>query len=595
MSALTGIFLGLLAVVVAFGFIIFIHEMGHFLTARAVDIRCPQFAIGFGPQLFGFRWRGTNFAVRLFPLGGYVLMNGEEPSAREEDPWAAAVAHYLGGESFPATPEQLLRRLEATPESERNLAWRDVYDQVAYAKAKTFPDLRAVEGNFHDRSIPARILVISGGVLMNFLATIVILWSLAPLVGVGSFFRDWAPVISQVEAGWPAAEAGVQSGDRILAVDGRSTETFPEAFEAIGQHAAKPTQVTLKKRDGREVTETITPLLAIGGDRFRVDESGTLWLHDSTQHKAMVGKKVVTPSLAALLDSVRATGVKTFDVIFEGQSQPTTFTLGENFTGPRGQVGILFGVSDIRFERDLTVRIDSVAPDSPAAKAGVEAGDNLALVGSYTLIPMRMTLQEGLPGFGSLAKDALQAHARLQGRQQLELGVFQGEELRMVTIASERPVTSLEELGISLAPQTMGDRLAAPFTMITSMLRSPYDILSMWFNKQATGKEIVESMQGPVGIMTLIYQLRDNGIFQFLFFIALLNAAIGAFNLLPFPALDGARLIFLFIAALRGGRQVDPDKEAKVHLLGLMILLCFVVVVTFGDIKRLLASHVFVL
>jgi regulator of sigma E protease len=131
--------------------------------------------------------------------------------------------------------------------------------------------------------------------------------------------------------------------------------------------------------------------------------------------------------------------------------------------------------------------------------------------------------------------------------------------------------------------------------MIGTLLRSPYDILSMWLNKQATGKEIVENMQGPVGIMTLIYQLRDNGLLQFLFFIALLNAAIGAFNLLPFPALDGARLVFLFIAALRGGRQVDPEKEAKVHLLGLMVLLCFVVVVTFGDIKRLIASHVFVM
>ena len=70
---------GSLIIVFAFGFIIFIHELGHFLTARAVDIRCPQFAIGFGPSLFSFRWRGTNFAVRAFPFGEYVLMNGEEP------------------------------------------------------------------------------------------------------------------------------------------------------------------------------------------------------------------------------------------------------------------------------------------------------------------------------------------------------------------------------------------------------------------------------------------------------------------------------------------------------------------------------------
>lgn len=595
MSALTGIFLGIMAVVVAFGFIIFIHEMGHFLTARAVDIRCPQFAIGFGPQLFGFRWRGTNFAVRLFPLGGYVLMNGEEPGAREEDPWSAAVAHYLGEETFPASPEQLLQRLNLVPESERNEAWRDVHDQVAYARTKTFPDLRSVEGNFHDRSIPARILVISGGVLMNFLATIVILWSLAPLVGVGSFFRDWAPVISQVEAGWPAEKAGVQSGDRILSIAGQSTETFPEAFEAIGRRPAETTTVTLRKRDGREVTETITPLLAVGSTRFRLDEQNRLVLADASEHKEMIGKVVVSPDLSRLLEAVKQTGLTSFEVTFQGESGPTVFGLSKSYTGPRGQIGILFGVSDIRFENKLTVRVDKVQSGSPAEKAGVQVDDNIALVGGYALIPMRMTLQEGLPGFGSLADPALKAHSRLEGAKKLELSVFQGEQLRTLTIESDSPVTNLEELGISLAPQAIQDKLMAPFRMIGGMLRSPYEILSMWFNKQATGKEIVESMQGPVGIMTLIYQLRDNGILQFLFFIALLNAAIGAFNLLPFPALDGARLVFLFIAALRGGRQVDPDKEAKVHLLGLMLLLCFVVVVTFGDIKRLLASHVFVM
>jgi regulator of sigma E protease len=162
-------------------------------------------------------------------------------------------------------------------------------------------------------------------------------------------------------------------------------------------------------------------------------------------------------------------------------------------------------------------------------------------------------------------------------------------------VADGSGIVSVDQLGVALAPLTVEDKLKAPFVMIANLLRSPYDILSMWLNKQATGKEIVENMQGPVGIMTLIYQLRDNGLLQFLFFIALLNAAIGAFNLLPFPALDGARLVFLFIAALRGGRQVDPEKEAKVHLLGLLVLLCFVVVVTFGDIKRLIASHVFVM
>jgi membrane-associated protease RseP (regulator of RpoE activity) len=586
---MTGYFLGILAVVVAFGFIIFIHEMGHFLTARAVDIRCPQFAIGFGPQLFGFRWRGTNFAVRLFPLGGYVLMNGEEPGSREEDPWSAAVAHYLGQESFPATPEQLLKRMDTIAPSERSEAWHEVHDQVAFARTKLFPDLRSVEGNFHDRSIPARILVISGGVLMNFLATIIILWSLAPVVGVGAFFRDWAPVISQVSPGMPAERAGVQSGDRIISVNGKTIETFADAFEAIGASPCEPSAISLRKRDGSEVTSTITPLLAIGSDRFELDDKGKLILADSVQHKDKVGKVIVSPALPALTAAARVPAVKSYTVTFEGEAKPVTFELGEGYTAPRGQIGVLFGVSDIRFEKEATVKVASVTPDSPAAKAGVKAGDQIYYVGEFTLV------SNSDQGFGSMADAALAAHARLDQAKPLELLVVRdgkGEELKVEGAAG---LTSMSQLGITLARLTTEDKVKAPFVMIGSLLRSPYDILSMWLNKQATGKEIVENMQGPIGIMTLIYQLRDNGALQFLFFIALLNAAIGAFNLLPFPALDGARLVFLFIAALRGGRQVDPEKEAKVHLMGLMVLLCFVVVVTFGDIKRLIASHVFVM
>ena len=83
-----------IAVCVAFGFIIAIHELGHFLMARRVGIRCPRCSLGFGPRLFSFWWRGTEFTVCLLPLGGYVSMLGEEPDSdeAEEDfkskPWA---------------------------------------------------------------------------------------------------------------------------------------------------------------------------------------------------------------------------------------------------------------------------------------------------------------------------------------------------------------------------------------------------------------------------------------------------------------------------------------------------------------------------
>ena len=587
MSALSGMVLGILAVVVAFGFIIFIHEMGHFLTARAVDIRCPQFAIGFGPQLFGFRWRGTNFAVRLFPLGGYVLMNGEEPTAREEDPWSLAVSQYLGEESFPARPEQLLARMDAIPTAERGTTWQEVYDQVKFARAKEFPNLASVEGNFHDRSIAARILVISGGVIMNFLATIAILWFLAPIVGLGAFFRDWSPVITQVVSGMPADQAGVQTRDRVVAINGKDVQTAAEAMQALSALPCQPTKIAFD-RQGQRVESTITPVLALGADKFNLDDRGNLVLSESDAHKEVVGKVVVSPDLNALLAVAKAPGVKEVTVEFEGVSAPTVLKMPEGFSGPRGQIGIQFGVADIRFEDKLSTKVSSVAPGSPAAKAGVEVGDLLCVIGPFDIV------SGGEQPFGSMAEAAIQANSRLDQSEPLVLIVNRSGKYEVLKVERPNGIASMAQLGVSLASLTTADKAMAPFDMIWTLIKSPYETLYMWLHRDATGSEIVENMQGPIGIMQLIYQLHDNGILQFLFFMALLNAAIGAFNLLPFPALDGARLVFLFIAGVRG-RGVDPEKEARVHLLGLMVLLTFVVFVTFGDIKKLLASHVFVM
>ncbi len=589
MSTLLGVLLGILAVVGAFGFIIFIHEMGHFLTARSVDIRCPQFAIGFGPSLFSFRWRGTNFAVRLFPLGGYVLMNdGEGLRADEEDPWAAAVDHYLSSAIFPASPANLLELLDKVPEAERGEAWTEVHDQVAYARTKEFPTLRSVEGNFHDRSIPARILVISGGVLMNFAATILILWGLSPFVGIGSFFNDWGAVVSQVVDNSPAAGAGVVSGDQIVSVDGRTVETYPEAYENIGRVLGEPLSLGLKKRDGSNDVVNLVPMLAIGTDSYLVDEKGRLSLKSSTAHPELVGKIVSSPTMAELLASVQAPKATSYGIRFEGDNKETTFPLSKNFRSPRGQIGVLFGVSDIRFERDLTVTVGSVFPGSPAEVAGLQAGDKIYMVGG---LPLTSNSEEA---FGSLADQALHAHSRLIDPQDLDVLVLREDVLKELTVANAASITSLKALGVTLVPQTTSDRLSAPFRLISGMMVMPYRILRAWLTSEYSGKEIVENMQGPIGIMQLLYQISDNGVFQFFFFMALLNAAIGAFNLLPFPALDGARLVFLVLAAIRR-KPVAPETEAKVHMIGLMVLLLFVVVVSFGDVRRLISSHLFVL
>lgn len=109
-----------------------------------------------------------------------------------------------------------------------------------------------------------------------------------------------------------------------------------------------------------------------------------------------------------------------------------------------------------------------------------------------------------------------------------------------------------------------------------------------------TGQVGVDQLSGPVGIVDMVgntyEQSKSYGlsvvIIELMNIAILLSANLGVMNLIPFPALDGGRLVFLFIEAIRG-KRVPPDKEGMVHFAGLMLLFALMIFVMFNDIKRL--------
>src|SRR5258705_3772475 len=84
---MSGFLIAVLSVGVILGFMILIHECGHFAVAKLLGVRVEQFAIGFGKRLFGFRKGDTDYRINVLPLGGYVKMSGENPmDERSGDP-----------------------------------------------------------------------------------------------------------------------------------------------------------------------------------------------------------------------------------------------------------------------------------------------------------------------------------------------------------------------------------------------------------------------------------------------------------------------------------------------------------------------------
>lgn len=190
----------LLAAALVLGVLIFVHELGHFVTAKLVDIEVPRFSIGFGPKVFGFRRGETEYVLSLLPLGGYVKMAGmEEMEGIEGGP-------AEGGER---------------PEGERTPGARD----------------------FESKSLPARTLVISAGVLMNLLfavfafTTIGLVWGVpqVPESVIGNISEDR---LSRATA----ALTAVPRLARLTAIGGDTVTNFEDLQLVLSTARAGPTE-----------------------------------------------------------------------------------------------------------------------------------------------------------------------------------------------------------------------------------------------------------------------------------------------------------------------------------------------------------------
>ena len=103
--------------------------------------------------------------------------------------------------------------------------------------------------------------------------------------------------------------------------------------------------------------------------------------------------------------------------------------------------------------------------------------------------------------------------------------------------------------------------------------------------------EGVQDMMGPVGIISFVSdQVYSEKLYAVVYLIFILSLNIGIMNLLPLPALDGGRLIFLIVEAIRG-KPIPPEKEGLVHAMGFLLLLGVILLITYKDIAGLFAGR----
>ena len=598
-------FLSIIAVCVAFGFIIAIHELGHFIMARRVGIRCPRFAIGFGPRLFAFEFRGTEFSVCLLPLGGFVMMLGEDPDSDDKQDEFNMVASYLPEGLLPASRDDIAaaiaaKEAEIGDDPEEKKRFRSVLGHVRYLPDKVYQNARQLEGNFNDASIPARMAVMLGGVTMNFISALILFWIIGACYGLVDLSPKSMPIVMKVFDNSPAAAAGIEYGDKIVEVNGQPIVSGSEMVKALGECPAVKTQVGIKRGDQVRNVELI-PNALIGNLTFNPasSEKGLPKIveisafGDNSESKAAAGDVITAvngnkvSSVDTLMEQFRA--LSKAELAKNPQPQKVAVTLSVQGKGdikvefppeylrPVGKIGIMPAqVTEFKFIKDTINEVQSVAEGSVADKLGFKAGDVVYYVNGARVADIE-----------SLNEILLAAGSGVSAEHPLVFDIARGEE--HVVIKSEEGLSDAIGMGLTLRPITMGLVVTRSFLTIGRLIIAPVIIIQQMAAKILSPALVKASMSGPLGIMQMIFELSDQGLGKLLYITALINAAVGAFNVIPFPALDGARFCVLFFGWVRG-REIDPRKEAMVHNIGLIILLGLVFLVTCLDLQSLFAG-----
>lgn len=197
-------FVHLIEVVLAFSFMIGIHEGGHFLVMRLCGVEVDEFALGFGPTLFSRKWGRTIFALRLVPLGGFCLPKGGDASGKSVE------------EMYAKAPEP---------------------------------------GDFLFASWWKRVIIALGGPGMNFVSALVILTCLFLIKG--EILPLEKPIIGFVPPGSLAEKAGLQSGDHLLKVNGKEIKNLAAVYPDLLPDYGKSSIVTVDRK-GKTFDATIT-------------------------------------------------------------------------------------------------------------------------------------------------------------------------------------------------------------------------------------------------------------------------------------------------------------------------------------------------
>jgi regulator of sigma E protease len=188
-------------------FLVVVHELGHFITARMFGVKVHEFSVGFGPLIGKFTRKGVQYSFRWVLLGGFCKIAGMDMAVEGEP------------EEPPVDPKE----------------------------------------SFNYLSLWKKVVVIGAGPVFNLILAMVLIFVMAAFIGLPTSLKSPAPIIEQASLGSPAFEAGLKSGDKIVAIDGTQVNEWQDIPKLVAKSQGRALKITIE-RQNQIIEKEITPL-----------------------------------------------------------------------------------------------------------------------------------------------------------------------------------------------------------------------------------------------------------------------------------------------------------------------------------------------
>jgi regulator of sigma E protease len=226
----------LISFAIVLGLLIFVHEFGHFIWAKFFGVKVLKFSLGFGPKLISKQYGETEYLISAFPLGGYVKMFGENPGELAEER---------------LSPGELKR-------------------------------------SFATRPVWQRFLIVAGGPVFNLIFAMLLFFIIVLVAGLPQPVDT--TTIGGIGQDTPAAEAGLQEGDTILAIDGNETRHWEDVSLHIKESEGREVVLTLQRED-QTLDVAVTPRMETTRNIFG-EEVGQRYLIGIARSEEVIYEKV---------------------------------------------------------------------------------------------------------------------------------------------------------------------------------------------------------------------------------------------------------------------------------------------------------------